>query len=70
MEKCLKCGSCSAFQEWDLDREGQRIEYLHCPICGNRDYLNGTNEVKFLRLLNQRVRDRLERRHRRNYWED
>ena len=48
--------------EMIMEELSHPVVYTRCVICGDRDYLNGTHEIKLLMDLNRRIRARLKMR--------
>ena len=57
MEKCPMCKRVAVISEEDVV-EGQHIRYKKCSLCGDYDFENGTHDLKLLKRLNRRIRER------------
>ena len=57
MEKCSMCKRVGVISVEDIV-EGHHITYKKCALCGDVDFENGTHDLKLLKRLNRRIRER------------
>jgi ribosomal protein S27AE len=55
---CQKCKG-NVIGLWEIERNGEKIQYKKCVNCGDVDFMNGTHDLKRLKKFNEKVSEKV-----------